>query len=92
MPLPSQRLDVLEILHPDLSLNEERFAEIGPIRLTPYFALSYGVSFAVLTSAITTVIVWHWDDIRAAFTAGKDTAGDIHVERESGRLKRMHRN
>lgn len=74
-----QRIDVLEILNPDLSLNETRFAEIGPIRLTPYFALSYGVSFAVLTSAITTVAIWHWDDIKTAFKS-TDVAGDIHVE------------
>ncbi|KAM0748072.1 OPT-domain-containing protein [Meredithblackwellia eburnea MCA 4105] len=74
------RFDVREILNPDLSLNETRFGEIEPILLTPYFALSYGVSFAVLTSAITTVVVWHWDDIRDAFGRRGDTAGDIHVE------------
>ncbi|KAK4051978.1 hypothetical protein OIO90_004508 [Microbotryomycetes sp. JL221] len=73
------RLDVIDLLNPDLSLNETRFAEIEPIRLTPYFALSYGISFAVLTSAITTVILWHWKDIQAAF-GRRDQAGDIHVE------------
>ncbi|KAI5475497.1 hypothetical protein MNV49_001311 [Pseudohyphozyma bogoriensis] len=73
------RFDVMEILNPDLSLNETRYAEIQPIRLTPYFALSYGVSFAVLTSAIATVILWHSGDIRSAF-ASRGVAGDIHVE------------
>ncbi|BGP41555.1 hypothetical protein JCM10449v2_005546 [Rhodotorula kratochvilovae] len=74
------RLDVLEILNTDLSLNEERYAEVGPLRLTPYFALSYGVSFAVLTSAITTVALWHWGDIKSALWAKKDARADIHVE------------
>ncbi|SGZ21315.1 BQ5605_C021g09355 [Microbotryum silenes-dioicae] len=74
------RLDVLEILNPDLSLNETRYAEVQPILLTPYFALCYGVSFAVLTSAITTVLLWHMNDIKAAFTTRKDAVADIHVE------------
>ncbi|KAK4050273.1 hypothetical protein OIV83_003594 [Microbotryomycetes sp. JL201] len=73
------RLDVIDLLNPDLSLNEERFSQVGPIRLTPYFALSYGISFAVLTSAVSTVILWHWKDITAAF-GRRDQAGDIHVE------------
>ncbi|GAA5961932.1 hypothetical protein JCM21900_001152 [Sporobolomyces salmonicolor] len=74
------RLDVLEILNPDLSLNETRYAEVGPLRLTPYFACSYGVSFAVLTSAVTSVFLWHWDDMKQALFARKGAAGDIHVE------------
>ncbi|GJN90368.1 hypothetical protein Rhopal_003379-T1 [Rhodotorula paludigena] len=74
------RLDVLEILNDDLSLNEARYAEIGPLRLTPYFAITYGVSFAMLTSAVTTVALWYSNDIRAALWAKKDAVGDIHVE------------
>lgn len=77
--LPNQRFDVLEILTPELTLNTTRFAEVEPILLTPYFALSYGVSFAVLTSAISTVALWHWKDIRDAFS-NREVAGDIHVE------------
>lgn len=42
---------------------------MGPIQLTPYFALYYGIGFAVLTSAITTVILFHSDDIRKAMAA-----------------------
>ncbi|BGP17800.1 hypothetical protein JCM10213_001699 [Rhodosporidiobolus nylandii] len=73
------RLDVLDLLNPDLSLNEERYAAVGPLRLTPYFALTYGVSFAVLTAALTSVMLWHWKDIRDAVTRS-DRTGDIHVE------------
>lgn len=73
------RLDVLEILNPDLSLNEARFAEVGPIRLTPYFALSYFVSFAILTSACVSVVLWNWKDVKMAFSA-RQAAGDIHCE------------
>lgn len=34
------RLNVLELLTPELTLNETRYAEVQPILLTPYFALS----------------------------------------------------
>ncbi|GAA5981396.1 hypothetical protein JCM11641_005307 [Rhodosporidiobolus odoratus] len=72
------RLDVLDLLNPDLSLNETRYAEVGPLRLTPYFSLTYGVSFAVLTAALTTVLIWHAGDIRDALRKTDDTS-DIHV-------------
>ncbi|GAA6032208.1 hypothetical protein JCM8097_007126 [Rhodosporidiobolus ruineniae] len=75
----SGRLNVLDLLESDLSLNETRYAEVGPLRLTPYFALTYGVSFAVLTAALTTVLLWHSGDIRDALTK-TNRAGDIHVE------------
>ncbi|BGP25943.1 hypothetical protein JCM10295v2_004886 [Rhodotorula toruloides] len=74
------RLDIHEILNADLSLNEARYAEVGPLRLTPYFALTYGVSFAVLTSVLTTVALWHWDDIRAALFSRTGESTDVHVE------------
>ncbi|GAA6026094.1 hypothetical protein JCM8202_002520 [Rhodotorula sphaerocarpa] len=74
------RLDVLDILNTDLSLNEERYAEVGPLRLSPYFALTYGVSFAVLSSALMTVLLWHVGDIRKAIAASRSQSGDAHIE------------
>lgn len=77
------RMDVLEILNEDLSLNEKRYAEVGPLQLTPYFALTYGVSFALLTSALSTILLWHVGDIRKAIAASFNQTGDVHVEREA---------
>lgn len=73
------RINVLDLLNPDLSLNEERYAAVGPLRLTPYFALTYGVSFAVLTAAITTVVLWHSGDIKEAVNKSDKDSSDIHV-------------
>jgi hypothetical protein len=82
------RLDVKELLNADLSLNEAKFSETG-LRLVPYFALSYGISFAILTSAITSVLIWHSRDIKNAISARKtDDAGDVHVQL----LERNYRN
>ncbi|KAG0658686.1 hypothetical protein C6P46_005682 [Rhodotorula mucilaginosa] len=74
------RMDVLDILNEDLSLNEQRYAEVGPLQLTPYFALTYGVSFALLTSALSTILLWHVGDIRKAIAASFNQTGDVHVE------------
>ncbi|GAA5824811.1 hypothetical protein JCM5353_006907 [Sporobolomyces roseus] len=74
------RLDVKEILNADLSLNEEKYAQVGPLRLVPYFALSYGISFAILMSAISSVLLWHSKDIKQAMSAKRGDQGDIHIQ------------
>lgn len=66
-----ERFDVWKILTPELELDRARFDELKPLLLTPYFALSYSVGFAILSAALTTVGLWHLGDIRAALTGGK---------------------
>jgi len=39
--------------------------------LYSYFAITYAVSFAILTSAVVTVLLWHSSDIIAAFNGSK---------------------
>jgi hypothetical protein len=73
------RLDIKQLLNSDLSLNESKFEETG-LRLVPYFALSYGISFAILMSAITSVLLWHSGDIKRAISAKKGDKGDVHVQ------------
>ena len=72
------QFDVQAVTNPDLSLNETAFADLEPLLLTPYFAFSYGVSFAILTSAVVTVLLWNQDTIFSAFSARKHPP-DIHV-------------
>jgi predicted PurR-regulated permease PerM len=48
-----------------------------------YFAITYGVSFAVLTAAVVTVFLWHYDDIISAFSsrhAAEKSPPDVHVQ------------
>ncbi|WVQ74390.1 OPT family small oligopeptide transporter [Cryptococcus sp. DSM 104548] len=47
-----QKFDVTSILKPDLSLDEVAYEMQKPLLLTPYFALSYGISFAALSSVL----------------------------------------
>lgn len=50
--------------------------------LLPFLSFLSGVSFAVLTAAISTVALWHWKDVRSALI-DRDTAhDDIHVQSE----------
>ncbi|KAA1133450.1 hypothetical protein PGTUg99_012769 [Puccinia graminis f. sp. tritici] len=75
-----EKYDVGAVVKPDLTLDIEKYNQMGPIQLTPYFALYYGIGFAVLTSAITTVILFHSDDIRMAMNARTKASTDAHVE------------
>ena len=58
------RFDVTTILNADLSLNEEAWQQARPMLLTPYFALSYALSFAALSSILVHVYLWHWEEIK----------------------------
>lgn len=75
-----QKYNVAAVVKPDFTLDEAKFAELGPIQLTPYFAISYGISFAVLTSAVVTVFLFHWDDISSALSDRHKSSSDVHVE------------
>ena len=54
------------VLNKDNTLNDMAWEESKPMLLTPFFALSYGISFAILTSTITHVLLWHGKDIKRA--------------------------
>jgi hypothetical protein len=58
------RFDVTSILNADLSLNEEAWEQSRPMLLTPYFALSYALSFAALSSILVHVYLWHRGEIK----------------------------
>lgn len=48
--------------------------------LRSYFALTYGISFATLTAAIVSVLLWHHQDIRDALATRDKSEPDIHVQ------------
>lgn len=60
------KFNVKSVLTPEHSLDQAQWAERKPLLLTPWFAISYGCSFAVLTSMITHVFLWHRKDIYKA--------------------------
>ncbi|CAH7685832.1 OPT oligopeptide transporter protein-domain-containing protein, partial [Phakopsora pachyrhizi] len=64
-----KKYNVSAVVKPDLTLDLKKYEEMGPIQLTPYFAMYYGIGFAVLTSAITTVVLFHSEDVRLALAS-----------------------
>lgn len=68
------RFDVLSVITPDLALDVQKFDKVKPLLLTPFFALCYGISFAILASAISTILLWHTADIKAAFFSSATTS------------------
>nr|XP_018259221.1 OPT family small oligopeptide transporter [Kwoniella dejecticola CBS 10117]OBR81379.1 OPT family small oligopeptide transporter [Kwoniella dejecticola CBS 10117] len=59
-----EKFDVTSILKPDLSLDVEAYEKAKPLLLTPYFALSYALNFAALSSVLVHVWLWHRDEIK----------------------------
>ncbi|OCF35596.1 OPT family small oligopeptide transporter [Kwoniella heveanensis BCC8398] len=72
------KFDVTSILNPDLSLNDEAWEREKPLLLTPYFALSYGLSFAALSSVLVHVWLWHRDEIKEALSKRATDLNDVH--------------
>ncbi|WVQ81284.1 OPT family small oligopeptide transporter [Cryptococcus sp. DSM 104549] len=72
-----QKFDVTSILEADLSLDDIAWENSKPLLLTPYFALSYGLSFAALSSVLVHVWLWHRDEIKQALSH-RTQLNDIH--------------
>ncbi|GAA95778.1 uncharacterized protein L969DRAFT_87803 [Mixia osmundae IAM 14324] len=62
----------------DLSLDVAAYEKQGAILLTPFFAMTYAASFAILTAAVTSVICWNLDLIKDAVSSSP--SDDIHVQ------------
>lgn len=57
------KFDIAALLRSDHTLDWAKFNDKKPVLLTPWFAISYGLSFAVLTSMISHVVLWHRKDV-----------------------------
>ncbi|KAK6906070.1 OPT family small oligopeptide transporter [Kwoniella mangroviensis CBS 8507] len=73
-----QKFDVTSILKPDLSLDEVAYETAKPLLLTPYFAITYGLSFAALSSVLVHVWLWHRDEIKEALSKRGHDLNDVH--------------
>ena len=51
--------DVSSIVDSNFQLDRTAYAAIGPVHLTTFFALSYGLGFATLTATVVHVILFH---------------------------------
>ncbi|RUS27410.1 hypothetical protein BC938DRAFT_483292 [Jimgerdemannia flammicorona] len=72
--------DKSRILNADITLNETLYQEYGPLRLSSFFAVTYGVGFASLTAILTHAILWNGKQIVAQWKASREENEDIHAK------------
>ncbi|XP_047337567.1 oligopeptide transporter 7-like [Impatiens glandulifera] len=74
------KYNISSIVDSNFHLNLESYEEQGPLYLSTFFAMTYGVGFAALTATIMHVFLFHgreiWDQTKASL---KDKGMDIHT-------------
>ncbi|KAF9902156.1 hypothetical protein EC991_005236 [Linnemannia zychae] len=60
------------------NLSQEGYAKEGPLRITTFFALVYGVGFAGLTSMVTHTWLYHRHKLVAQWKQSRTQSEDIH--------------
>ncbi|KAI3904628.1 hypothetical protein MKW98_014808 [Papaver atlanticum] len=72
--------NISSIVNEDFKIDMAAYNKSGPIYLTSFFAMTYGVGFATLSAVIVHVLLFHgreiWEQSRSAF---KDKKKDIHT-------------
>ncbi|KAF9994861.1 hypothetical protein BGZ79_000358 [Entomortierella chlamydospora] len=69
--------DVSEVLTNNV-LNETLYQAYGPLRIPSFFALTYGIGFAGLTSMITHTWLYHRHKLVAQWKQSREHSEDIH--------------
>ncbi|KAG0289313.1 hypothetical protein BGZ98_003873, partial [Dissophora globulifera] len=59
-------------------LDEEKYLAYGPVRLSSFFALAYGIGFAGLTATIVHCILYNGPEIVARWKSARAENEDIH--------------
>ncbi|KAI9322283.1 OPT family small oligopeptide transporter [Dichotomocladium elegans] len=77
--------DNSRVLNPDNTINDTAYEEYGPMYMTSFFAFTYGIMFAGLTSVITHTVLYHGKDIIQQYKRSRTEDMDIH-----GKLMRAY--
>jgi OPT family small oligopeptide transporter len=68
------------IVTADLTLNEAAYREYSPLFISTTFAISYGLSFATITSLIVYCYLHYRHEIVRQFKASRGESPDIHMK------------
>ncbi|XP_042421311.1 oligopeptide transporter 7-like [Zingiber officinale] len=75
-----QNYNISGIIDPNFHLDIDAYEKNGPLYLSTFFAVTYGVSFASLTAIISHVLLFHGSEIwQMSKSAFKDQNMDIHT-------------
>lgn len=72
--------NVSRIVTPELTLNVQAYQEYSPLFISTTFAISYGLSFATITSLIVYTWIYYRQQIIAQFRHSRHEQPDIHMK------------
>jgi len=75
-----QQYNPLQVLDPNEGLNVTAYNNYGPIRLSYFFAVGYGVGFATLSALLVHTALYHGGEIMARFREARNQNDDIHAK------------
>lgn len=61
--IAGQPYNISRVLTADHILDEQKYQEYGELRMSPYFAITYGISFLSFTATLSHVVLWYGKDI-----------------------------
>ncbi|KAK3813608.1 MAG: OPT oligopeptide transporter protein-domain-containing protein [Linnemannia gamsii] len=71
--------DVIAVLDNNGHLDEEAYRTYGPLRITGFFALTYGVGFAALTATVVHTLLYHGKEIVQRWKSAATGREDVHA-------------
>ncbi|KAI8064712.1 OPT family small oligopeptide transporter [Gongronella butleri] len=70
--------NISKVMNPDRSLNVTAYDEYGPLRMSTFFAITYGIGFAGVSSILTHTYLFHGREIWESYKRSRTDATDIH--------------
>ncbi|VDB96230.1 unnamed protein product [Peniophora sp. CBMAI 1063] len=74
-----QQYNLTRILNPDASFNQTAYEAYSPLFLSTTFAVSYGLSFAAITSTIVHAAIYFYRPIKRNFGQSLREQPDVHA-------------
>lgn len=74
-----KKYQVLKIVNPDTTFNQEKYDAYSPLYLSTTFALSYGLSFATMTATVTHAVLFFRKQIWTQARRSMHEQPDIHA-------------
>ncbi|KAF9987347.1 hypothetical protein BGZ75_000704 [Mortierella antarctica] len=70
--------DVSTVMGQDGFLDETLYQQYGPLRMTSFLALTYGIGFAGLTATVVHTVLYHGKDMLARYKSTFADREDVH--------------
>ncbi|KAF9169351.1 hypothetical protein BGX21_008144 [Mortierella sp. AD011] len=70
--------NVSEVLGSDGYLDEDMYQAYGPLRMSTFFVLAYGVGFASLSATVVHTILYHGKELAMRWRASLQVQTDVH--------------